>query len=71
MVFAVQVGALEPFTTQTWLSHESDRPVLVRPTIPFAAQAVPAVATPLSCRYSPTVARRSEVTVPARMSPVV
>ncbi|RMW14457.1 hypothetical protein ALO97_04903 [Pseudomonas syringae pv. tagetis] len=35
----MQVGALEPFTTQTWLSQESDRPVLVRPTMPFAAQA--------------------------------
>jgi hypothetical protein len=48
MVIAVHVGALEPFTAQIWFSHDRERPVLVRPIIPFAAQAVPAVATPLS-----------------------
>ncbi|AAO59100.1 hypothetical protein PSPTO_B0006 (plasmid) [Pseudomonas syringae pv. tomato str. DC3000] len=42
------MGALEPFTFQIWFSQERDRPVLVRPIMPFAAQAVPAVATPLS-----------------------
>lgn len=42
-----------------WQDNQS--PVLVMPASPFGEQSAPSVATPLSCRYSPTSVRPSEI----------